>query len=195
MRVDDVDVFSVLDFLNYVCYDRSNVKMMWQSLENQMSAEVITRIYHLRFNGKWQRTNPFMTILGLRNLLFMLGSKATVEFGDRVLECFNRVLAGDHTLIREITADAVENLPVEQIARATMSMQDPKNYTLETGAPVQEILKGMLGPRCDENRDAFHQLELKIKELEHNDFTKKNMKVEMWTFKADGTTWVNATEI
>jgi hypothetical protein len=80
-------------------------------------------------------------------------------------------------------------------AQAELSMQDHKNYTVTEGAPVQEILKGMLGPRCDENRDASHQLELKIQALHAGDSAKPNMKVEMWTFHGDGTTWVNATSI
>ena len=81
-------------------------------------------------------------------------------------------------------------IPVRQL-----SMQDHKNYTVAEGAPVQEILRGMLGPRCDENRDASHQLELKIQALHAGDSAKPNMKVEMWRFHGDGTTWVNATSI
>jgi hypothetical protein len=65
----------------------------------------------------------------------------------------------------------------------------------DEGAPVPEILKGILGPRCDENRDASHQLELKIQALHAAQPAKKEMKVEMWTFHGDGTTWVNATSI
>ena len=60
---------------------------------------------------------------------------------------------------------------------------------------MPEILKGILGPRCDENRDASHQLELKIQALHAGDSAKPNMKVEMWTFHGDGTTWLNATSI
>ena len=90
------------------------------------------------------------------------------------------------------TADkAVDTLvPVRQL-----SMQDHENYTVAEGAPVQEILQGMLGPRCDENRDAFHQLALKLRDLENNDSAKKEMNVELWTFKGDGTTWVNTTSV
>ena len=70
-----------------------------------------------------------------------------------------------------------------------------KNYTVAEGAPVQEILKGMLGPRCDENRDAFHKLDLKIQELHAGDPAKKEMKVEVWTFQGDGTKLVNTTSV
>ena len=85
---------------------------------------------------------------------------------------------------------------VQAIARKPeLSKEDHKNYTVAEGAPVSELLKGMLGPRCDENRDASHQLELKIQELHDGDFAKSKMKVETWTFHGDGTTWVNATEI
>jgi hypothetical protein len=76
-----------------------------------------------------------------------------------------------------------------------VSMLDHRNYTVAEGSHVSEILKGMLGPRCDENRDASHQLELKIQALHAADSAKPNMKVEMWTFNGDGTVWINATEI
>lgn len=80
-------------------------------------------------------------------------------------------------------------------ASGQLSMQDHKNYTVAEGAPVPEILKGMLGPRCDENRDPAHQLELKIQALHDDDHAKTKMKVETWTFHGDGTAWVNATSI
>jgi len=88
------------------------------------------------------------------------------------------------------TADEATLVPVRQL-----SMQDHKNYTKAEGALVQDIIKGMLGPRCDENRDASHQIELKIQALHAGDPAKKEMNVEIWTFHGDGTTWVNATEI
>jgi hypothetical protein len=84
-----VNVFSMLDFLKYVCHNHSNEKMMWYSLENQMSAEEVTRSYHLKFKGRGQRNTPCMTILGLQKLLLIMGSKTAVEFCDRVMECFN----------------------------------------------------------------------------------------------------------
>jgi hypothetical protein len=80
-------------------------------------------------------------------------------------------------------------------AVSAASMLDHRNYTVAEGAPVQQILKDMLGPRCDENSDASHQLELKIQALHAAQPAKKEMKVEMWTFHGDGTTWVNATSI
>jgi hypothetical protein len=55
-----------------------------------------------------------MTILGLQKLLLILGSKAAVEFRDRVLESFNRVLAGDRTLLR-----AVEPSPLDSTQART----------------------------------------------------------------------------
>jgi hypothetical protein len=97
-----------------------------------------------------------------------------------------------------VRAPAAGQLPVVSGvsgAQAELSMHDHKNYTVAEGAPVSEILKDMLGPRCDENRDASHQLELKIQALHAGDSAKPNMKVEMWTFNGDGTVWVNATSI
>ena len=83
----------------------------------------MSKWHNLKFNGKGQKNTPCMSILGLQKLLLILGSKAAVEFRDRVLECFNRVLAGDRTLVREITANAAQDGPVQQIARAALAEQ------------------------------------------------------------------------
>ena len=110
MRVDGVDLFSVLDFIAYVCPDLGspNVRQTWHRLENELSLNVVTKCHHCKFTGERQRNTPCMTILGLQKLLLILGSKAAVELRDRVLECFNRVLAGDRTLIREIAVNAAD---------------------------------------------------------------------------------------
>ena len=237
MNVNGDYLFSVLDLIKYICPGYSSIyaPTLWYRLISNNSnevTEIMPTWQNLKFKGRGQRNTPCMTILGLQKLLLILGSKATVEFCDRVLECFHRVLAGDHTSIREIKANPAQTLSVQPMERAetgapvqgmlnprcdagdagvmnellqaacdptagqrVTSMGDPKNYTVETGAPVQDILKGMLGPRCDENRDASHQLELKIQAMHDSDFAKSKMKVETWTFHGDGTTWVNATSI
>jgi len=77
------------------------------------------------------------------------------------------------------------------IAFASFSMECPQNYMVQQGALVQDVLRGMLGPVCDENRDAAHKLELKIQELHAQDPAKAAIKVEMWMFQGDGSMWVN----
>ena len=109
MRVDGVDLFSVYDFIKYVCPGRNSIyaPTMWYRLISNDSNEVtdvLPEWQNLKFKGKGQKNTPCMAILGLQKMLLILGSKAAVEFRDRVLESFNRVLAGDRTLIREITA-------------------------------------------------------------------------------------------
>lgn len=73
--------------------------------------------------------------------------------------------------------------------------KDPKAYTVQEGALVSDILAGMLGPPCDENRDASHKLQLKIQELHAKDPAKAAMKAEVWMFKGDGKLWVNTTSV
>jgi hypothetical protein len=98
-------------------------------------------------------------------------------------------------LVRAPAAGQLAAVSAVSGAQSQLSMTDHRNYTVAEGAPVHQILKEMLGPRCDENRDASHQLELKIQTLHAAEPAKKEMKVEMWTFHGDGTTWVNATDI
>lgn len=73
--------------------------------------------------------------------------------------------------------------------------KDPKAYTVQEGALVSDILAGMLGPPCDENRDARHKLQLKTQELHAQDPAKAAMKAEVWMFKGDGKLWVNTTSV
>ncbi len=61
--------------------------------------DVLPEWQKLKFEGKGQRNTPCMTILGLQKLLLILDSKSAAKFSDHVLECFNRVLAGDRTLL------------------------------------------------------------------------------------------------
>ena len=60
MRVDGVNLFSVLDFLSYVCPERNsnNVKVMWHRLENEMSSDVVTKCYYCKFKGQVRETHP-----------------------------------------------------------------------------------------------------------------------------------------
>jgi hypothetical protein len=125
MRVDGVDLFSVYDFIMHVCPGRNSCysTTLWkrlilkdsQSCQNDMTANAVVPEWQpCKFSGERQRDTPCMTILGLQKLLLVLGSKAAVEFRDRVLESFNRVLAGDRTLLR-----AVEPSPLDSTQTRT----------------------------------------------------------------------------
>ena len=107
MRVDDCDLFSVIDCIKYVCPHNSiYIQAIWYRLvsndsqSGQIANDILPEFQTRKFEGKGQQNTPCATILGLQKLLLVLGSKAAVEFRDRVLECFDRVLAGDRTLLR-----------------------------------------------------------------------------------------------
>ena len=77
----------------------------------------------------------------------------------------------------------------------TWASHDVDASMVQEGERVSNILMGMLGPPCDENRDASHKLQLKIQELHAKDPAKAAMKVEVWVFKGDGKHWVNTTSV
>ena len=77
----------------------------------------------------------------------------------------------------------------------TWASHDVDASMVQEGERVSNILMGMLGPPCDENRDASHKLQLKIQELHAKDPAKAMMKVEVWVFKGDGKHWVNTTSV
>ena len=193
MRVDGEDRFSVLDFITYVCPGRcrSYAAQTWFHMTSPLSRNnvPVAEYFYYRFDVQRPIDTPCMAIPGLQKLLLVLGRKASAECSDRVLECFNRVLAGDRTPIRELRAEPQIALP------GAWDPQDPDAYTVQEGALVSDTITGMIGPPCDENRDARHKLQLKIQELHAKDPAKAAQKVEGWMFMGNGTMWVNATSV
>ena len=175
MRVDGCELFSVHDFITYVCPGKNQnySKTLWHrwisrksqtdicKSQNEMLNEMFTipEFYMCKFPWHAQKETPCMPILGLQKLLLILGSKAAVEFRDRVLECFNRVLAGDRTLIREIEANAARDGPVQQIARAALAEQATEERAGGGPATAGQVVAG----ECLELELAERRLELKRK--------------------------------
>ena len=202
IRVDGEDRFSVHDFIRYLCPGRNPnyAAGAWFEITSQKSGSnvPVPEYFYYRVHKQNNINTPCMAIAGLQKLLFILGTRVSSECGNRALECFNRVIAGDRTSIREISAELQGPAPgpAQQIALpGAWDPQDPNAYTVHQGALVSDILTGMLGPLCDENRDASHKLQLKIQELHAKDPAKAAMKVEVWGFKGDGTMWVNTTSV
>ena len=169
--VDGENRFSVLDFIKYVCPGRgyTYATQVWKRLisnDSDNSIEVQPQVLPewklLKFSGKGQKNTPCMTVLGLQKLLIILGTKASVEFRDRVVECFNRVLAGDRTLIREIDANAERNGPVQQIARAALAEQAAGEGAV---APAGEAAAQITGEEAEMQREE-RRLELKRKAVD-----------------------------
>ena len=216
IRVDGEDRFNVHDFIRYLCPGRNPnyAAGAWFEITSQKSGSnvPVPEYFYYKVHKQNNINTPCMAIAGLQKLLFILGARVTSECGNRALECFYQVLAGDRTRIRETerrelvqgaaqgpeqgAEQGPEQGPAQQIALpGAWDPQDPNAYTVHQGALVSDILTGMLGPLCDENRDASHKLQLKIQELHAKDPAKAAMKVEVWSFKGDGTMWVNTTSV
>ena len=67
-----------------------------------------------------------------------------------------------------------------------VSGQDRNNYDVHKSAPVQDMLRAMLGPCGDENGDAYDKLAQKMQQLYDIDCRKPKM-IEMWTLKENGS--------
>jgi len=232
-RKDGEEYFSVLDCITYVFPGNhpSYAGTKWHHMTSLKSKSRVPVPEFFKYNIDTRKT-PCMTITKLKMLMHQLCERRILPLCDRALECFNQVLAGDRSRIREtqplgLVQGAAQDPeqgaaqgaaqgpapgpapgpaqgaeqgaapgPAQQIALpGAWDPQDPSAYTVQEGAPVSHILTGMLGPLCDENRDASHKLQLKIQELHAQDPAKAAMKVEVWSFKGDGTMWVNTTSV
>ena len=71
-----------------------------------------------------------MTLKGLEHLLLILGGKVADEFRTLVTDTFNRVMAGDRSLIKVIEANAQSTSPVQQAFKKSLA-EEPAAPTLE----------------------------------------------------------------
>jgi hypothetical protein len=127
-----------------------------------VTSSVTTSCVSAKFSGSGQRETPCLTVLGLQKLLETLDGKVAEKYKTEARNCFNRVLSGDHTLIREINKNAARNGPVQQIARAALAEQAAGEGVV---APAGEAAALITGEEAEMQREE-RRLELKRKAVD-----------------------------
>jgi hypothetical protein len=66
MRVDCVNLFSVLDFITYVCpsHNCKYATQLRNSLKNEMCSDMVIKCKYLKFNGKGQKNTKYLKFNG-----------------------------------------------------------------------------------------------------------------------------------
>ena len=137
VKVDgEEERWSVYDFINAVCcrpvrdtYGRNTYYDLVAS-GSDYKTEVAGLTCNLKFPGRGQRDTPCMTLKGLQTLLTMLGGKVAAEYRALVVDTFNRVMAGDRSLIKVIEANATSTAPIQQAFKRSLA-EEPAAPTLE----------------------------------------------------------------
>jgi len=179
--LNGMQVFSVYDFLTFVCQKTDNgvyARKTFSRLTAEGSKhrdEIVTLCHNLHFPGGRGATTPAMTIRGLQRLLMILEGKVGEEFRKVVEGTFTRVLAGDTSLIEEIHANAASDAPIHQAYRQALA-QEPvvdtqalerkrrfedmeyKKLATETGL---NIVKGIQTVQADTSMDERTRLIMK----------------------------------
>jgi hypothetical protein len=92
-----------------------------------------------------------MTLRGLERLMMILGGKVAAEFRQIVEGVFTRYMAGDHSMLEEIHANAVSTAPIHQAYRQALA-QEP-------------VVDSIGDKRRLERQDALLELELKERNM------------------------------
>lgn len=184
MMKDDMQVFSVYDFMTNACgYESSgaSARKEFQRLikdRSEFKNEVVASCHYCKFPGARQRDTPCMTIRGLQRLLMILGTKVAVDFRKIIEGTFTRVMAGDQSLIEVINANAASQAPIQQAFRAALA-QEPVAPVLDEAClgkrrERDEIVVDPLAERrllLDEAEFRVREAEFRVRErreaLEH----------------------------
>ena len=158
--------FSVYDFMDLACPTQSDSwkKMKWKSLiaeNSEFKDEIKFTKEYLKYqdqdvtssNTKKRRfrKTPVMTLRGLERLMMILGGKVAAEFRQIVEGVFTRYMAGDHSMLEEIHANAVSTAPIHQAYRQALA-QEP-------------VVDSIGDKRRLERQDALLELELKERNM------------------------------
>ncbi len=151
--------WSVFDFINTACGKEigdNYARCVYSRLVSEGSAHrevVISLCNDLKFPGKGQRCTPCMTLKGLQQLLLFLGGKVADDYRILVTDTFNRVMAGDRSLIQVIEANATSTAPMQQAFKRSLAE--------EPAAPTLERMCGLSSDeRALENRKRQIELDL-----------------------------------
>ena len=154
-----VQVFSIYDFMTKACGKHDSggyARSLFKRLTDEGAYaryEVLTATHYVKFPGAGQRETPCMTIRGLQRLLMILGGKVDAEFRRIVEGTFARVMAGDHSLIEVIQANAASEGPVQQAYREVLEEDQSdreldesclKNANEASEGPVQQAFRAPL---------------------------------------------------
>jgi len=129
--VDGVLVFSVFDFVNYVCgktRTNSYARVTWQRLIHPRSLhrdELLRITRYVRYDGRGQQATPAMTMCGLQVLLQIMEGKVADRFRQAMRSVFNRYMAGDTSMISEVEANAASDAPIHSAYRQVLAGDIP----------------------------------------------------------------------
>lgn len=157
---DDMQVFSVYDFMTAACgykdsgaAARNEFKRLTKE-GSEYGKETVASCYTLRFPGQRGPGTPCMTIRGLQRLLMILGGRVGAQFRELCEGTFTRVMAGDQSLIEVINANAVSQEPVQQAYRAALEQE-----------PVDPVLDDYCLKRKREREDLLFNMEMAERKL------------------------------
>jgi hypothetical protein len=114
--------------------EKWDLKDKWERVHqgNPRAGEFKLPSWHmLRLKGSTQKI-PCMDIPGLKRVVFILRHYYSLKCGKCVEKSLDRLLAGDHTLIHEVSAHMAEELPVHAGGPACKAAGRPCK-SLQTG--------------------------------------------------------------
>jgi len=171
---DAQQVFSVFDVMNLVYPTMSDSwkNMKWKTLteNSEYKDELKFTNEYLKYqdedvtsnNTKKRRLRktPAMTIQGLQRLLIILGGKHAADFRTIVLGVFTRYIAGDRSMLEEVEANAVSDVPIHQTYRQALGQEPVTN----TSYPTLTRDEALFNLELHERHMALHERHMALHE-------------------------------
>lgn len=163
--------FSVYDFIDLVCQKTGSYsRQVWMRLiskDSKFKNEIEFKMHFFEYQFGTQekmrtRQTPVMTLRGLQRLLMILDNKVAADFRQIVEGVFTRYMAGDHSMLEEIKANAVSDAPIHQTYRQALA-QEPVTNTVST-MPVLDHDEALFNLELHERQMALHERQMALHE-------------------------------
>jgi len=119
--IDGVQYLSIRDIIMHVCgKNNDEAGLVWRRMTPEKLSEVRSYCSNFKFPGKGQSEQPVITFVGALKLIMFLPGEKAKSHRSAMADILRRYYAGDASLIEEIACNAESDLPVSQLARASL---------------------------------------------------------------------------
>ena len=119
VTINGLQYLSIRDIIICVCGKDPNYSgQIWRNLSQNQKNEVREFLMNHKFTGSGQSEQPVITFPGALKLMMFLPGDTAKKHRSAMVTILTRYFTGDKSLIQEIEANAVSQLPVCRLAQS-----------------------------------------------------------------------------
>ena len=186
VALNNVNYISAIDFASALCGYTANEasKQLSQLCSHEKDGHYVSKLLSRKhqFPGVGQKPIAVITFKEALSIAIVLPRKHTADIMDYVVDCVTRLMAGDATILKELTHNALSDGVLQTFARSAIGIDKKTNAQKLMEDPVLGKRKLMLDMDKEQNKNLKMKCDQdeRIMEIERQGM---NMKIQGMNMK------------